>query len=237
MGPKKISRCQNKVDFDSKIEYSIHNSTKEFVKYSMSEKVDPWKTSYTLLERLRDKYDSDSWEDFTHHYQSYIYNVIRRMNIGHAFTEDFSQIILLKLWEKLPETKIDPEKGTFRSWLTRVIKNEILNYLNKEKRRQDKLTEKYEEQLKPYLDGSCNSEIEKLANEEWASYISRKAWENIEGQYNEVTKQCFKLSSEGVSVDKVAAQLDISEAVVYVYKARIKNKLKQEIRRLHVELQ
>jgi RNA polymerase sigma factor (sigma-70 family) len=237
MGATKISLAQHKVDFIQNNGYNKHKLTNKTVKHSMSEKIDPWKTSYTLLEKLRDKYDSDSWENFAHHYKPYIYNVIRRMNISHSFTEDFSQIILLKLWDKLPETKIDPEKGTFRSWLTRVIKNEILNYLNKEKRRQDKLTEKYEEQLKPYLDGSCNSDIERLANEEWAAYIAKKAWKNIESQYEEVTKQCFRLASEGSSADQIAAQLGISEAVVYVYKARIKNKLKQEIRRLHVELQ
>ena len=159
------------------------------------------------------------------------------MNISHDFAEDFSQNILLRLWEKLPETKIDPEKGTFRSWLTRVIKNEIINFMTKEKRREGKLTDEYRDQLKPYLDGSKNAEIDRLAEEEWIAYISEKAWEMIEGEFEDATKQCFILSSQGVSVTEIAKQLSISEAVVYVYKARVKNKLKKEIRRLHVELQ
>ena len=215
----------------------INHISEPIVNYDMPENVDPWKTRYTLLERLRDKYDSSSWEDFTLHYKPYIYKVIRRMNISHDFAEDFSQNILLKLWDKLPETKIDPEKGTFRSWLTRVIKNEIINFMTKEKRREGKLTDENAEQLKPYLDGSKNAEIDRLAEEEWIAYISEKAWEQIENLFEDVTKQCFILSSQGVSATEIAKQLDITEAIVYVYKGRVKNKLKQEIRRLHVELQ
>lgn len=203
----------------------------------MLEENDPWKTRYTLLERLRDKYDSGSWEDFTVQYKPYIFKVIRRMNISHDFAEDFTQNILLKLWEKLPETKIDPEKGNFRSWLTTVIRNEIINFMTKQKRREGKLTDQYVDQLKPYLDGAKSAEIENLAEEEWITYISEKAWENIEDQFEEVTKQCFILTSQGKEVADIAKLLSISEAVVYVYKARVKNKLKKEIRRLHVELQ
>ena len=88
-----------------------------------------YSTRQTLIERLRTESDEDSWNTFTDIYQKYIYVVIRNMNIAHSEAEDLVQEVLLKVWNKLGDFNYSPGKAKFRTWLSRVIKNHVLNYL------------------------------------------------------------------------------------------------------------
>ena len=69
--------------------------------------MDTWNTRKTMLIRLQNQYDEHSWEEFVATYRQYIYNVIRRMNLNHHDALEIVQIVLIKLWKKLPEFNYD----------------------------------------------------------------------------------------------------------------------------------
>ena len=73
--------------------------------------MDGYRTRQTLLERLRDRYDDSSWQEFIDTYRGYIFVVVRRMNINEADAEDLVQQVLLKLWEELPDFAYDSKKA------------------------------------------------------------------------------------------------------------------------------
>ena len=41
-----------------------------------------YNTRQTLLAKIKNNHDESSWADFTYYYQQYIYNIVRKMNMG-----------------------------------------------------------------------------------------------------------------------------------------------------------
>ena len=195
-----------------------------------------WNTRQTLLEKIRDKHDEDSWEDFVFYYRQYIYVVVRSMNMHHHDAEEIVQIVLLKVWEKLPDFKYDREKGRFRGWLCRVTGNIVKNYLRSRKSQINRV-EKFKQQEEiHYLNSVSLPEIENIASREWENYIANIAWKNIENNFKDHVKECFLLMSDEVPVGDIAVKLGISESSVYVYKKRVLDRLFEEINRLERDL-
>jgi len=190
-------------------------------------------TRQTLIERLRDKYDEESWQTFTQIYQRYIYVVIRRMNISHSETEDLVQEVLFKIWNKLPDFQYSPDKAKFRTWLSMVIKNKVLNYLESSKSHKNKLDKAAAQEVKLYSEHEVDSIIQK----EWENYITNMAMERIKGSFPGQAIKVFELTLEGKSIQEISAELGIKENTVYKSKNRVKAKLINEIANLRLELE
>ncbi|MCM8540008.1 MAG: RNA polymerase sigma factor [Lentisphaeraceae bacterium] len=195
-----------------------------------------WNTRQTLLEKIRDKHDEDSWEDFVFYYRQYIYVVVRSMNLHHHDAEEIVQMVLLKVWEKLPDFQYDREKGRFRGWLCRVTGNIVKNYLRSRKSQINRVEKLKQQEEIHYLNSVSLPEIEKIASREWENYIANIAWENIENNFKDHVKECFLLMSDDLPVPDIAVKLGISESSVYVYKKRVLDRLFAEINRLERDL-
>jgi RNA polymerase sigma factor (sigma-70 family) len=195
-----------------------------------------WNTRQTLLERIRDKHDESSWEDFVYYYKQYIYVVVRSMNLNHHDAEEIVQMVLVKVWDKLPGFQYDSEKGRFRGWLCRVTGNIVKNFLRSRKSQTNRVEKMKQQGTSSYLDGISVPEIETIADREWENYIANMAWNNIESSFSEHVKDCFFLMSEDVPVADIALKMGISESSVYVYKKRVTDRLYAEINRLEREL-
>lgn len=197
---------------------------------------DPWATRMSLLEKIKDRYDNDAWEDFVFYYQRYIYNMLRRMYLSDSEAEESCQKIILTLWQKLPEFEYKKGIGKFRSWLCRIITNHVRNIV-----RHNKVKSKYQDHVKGELPANSNepfseADVEKIAEQEWAVYVSNLAWENIEKELPESYKKIFLMYSEGKSSEVIAETLKINYNTVNVYKKRVKDQLLKEIKRLTDEL-
>lgn len=199
-----------------------------------------WKTRETLLEKIKDKYDDASWEDFVYYYKKYIYNIIRSMNVSHHDADEITQKVILKAWDKLPEFKYDPGKGRFRGWLCMVTGNEVKDFFRSRKKEMlmsdldpqgDNKDVEFED-----LGNITLPEIEKIAEKEWRTYISKLAWTNIADTTEEKMKDCFLMMTEGKTPKEISEKLGISESSTYVYKKRVQDKLRAEIMRLNKQL-
>jgi len=195
-----------------------------------------WNTRQTLLEKIRDKHDENSWEDFVFYYKQYIYVVVRSMNLTHHDAEEIVQMVLLKVWEKLPDFQYDREKGRFRGWLCRVTGNIVKNFLRSRKSQINRVEKLKQQEEINYLNSVSLPEIENIASREWETYIANIAWKNIENSFNDHVKECFLLMSDEVPVPDIAVKLGISESSVYVYKKRVLDRLFAEINRLERDL-
>lgn len=182
-------------------------------------------TRVTLLIRLRNKYDNDSWEEFTNYYSSYVYAVLKGMGVDFSELDDMKQSILLKLWKNLPEFEYRPEKGSFRSWLCTVIRRSVYNYFRDKKNTAELKSE-----------DSVNAEVEKIAEREWMVHIASLAWDSIAEDFSDTVKETYVRLSNGESADDIAAILKITRGSVYVYKERVQKALRKEVRRLNTEL-
>ncbi len=195
-----------------------------------------YKTRVTLLQKLKDNHDDAAWADFAYYYRNYIFNIARRMNLGHDDANEIVQLVLLKSWNKLSEFKYDSEKGRFRGWLCRVTGNEIRNYYRDQKKRYVSIEEFKTEDGRNTLEQFTEPEIDKIAEEEWEDYVPKLAWKNIQGSFEDNARKTYEMFLEGKSPEEIASKLGISKNTVYVHKNRIKEKLLPEIKRLKVEL-
>ncbi|MCM8527524.1 MAG: sigma-70 family RNA polymerase sigma factor [Lentisphaeraceae bacterium] len=182
-------------------------------------------TRATLLIRLRNKYDDESWEDFTNYYSKYVYAVLKGMGVAFDELDDMKQSIMLKLWKSLPDFEYNPEKGSFRSWLCTVIRRTVYNYFRSKKEISELKSEE-----------SVNADIDKIAEKEWMLHIASLAWDNICNDFSDTVKETYIRLSNGEKAEDIAEALNISRGSVYVYKERVQKALRKEVRRLDSEL-
>jgi RNA polymerase sigma factor (sigma-70 family) len=195
---------------------------------------DPCHTRETLLERIRNRHDDDSWEDFVFYYKQYIYIICRRMGLNHHDGEEIVQKVMLKIWDKLPTFEYDKKKR-FRGWLCLVTGNTVKDFFRSYKRAQDRKEKAADYEIwNP--ESSSQPEIEKMAEKEWENYIANMALDNIRGKFSDKVIECFMRVSEGTPVKDVSADMDVPLNTVYVYNKRVSNKYYEEIRRLYHEL-
>jgi RNA polymerase sigma factor (sigma-70 family) len=189
--------------------------------------MDSWQTRITLVEKLRDRKDEAAWEEFARHYRSFIQMVAQRMGQSHHDAEETAQEVLLRLWEKLPAFSYDPERGSFRGFITVITGNKVRDAVRRTRPSCELRTEN---------EGSVSPEIVRIAEEEWKKHIAQLAWDAIKDSFEERTRQVFLALSSGGEPDQVAHELGLTTNAVYVYKKRVVDRLCAEIRRLDAEL-
>lgn len=197
---------------------------------------EPLNTRETLLQKIKNSRDDQSWEDFTDYYQGYIYAVILSMNINYHDTQDLVQAVLLKAWKSLPDFEYDPGKGRFRSWLTTVTKNTVKRFMHKKSRQLENADDSKKQDLEQYLGQVSLPDIEEIAQREWEAYISKLAWDCIKNDLAENVRLSFERLMKGEPVRSIANDLNFPENTIHVYKNRVQKRLFKEILRLEAEL-
>lgn len=194
------------------------------------------KTRATLLCRLADQHDEESWEEFVSYYREFIYLVIRGMQISHHDAEELTQDILLRLWDKLPEFRYSPEKGRFRGWLCLITGNLVKDFIRRRKLYAEKLDSIGATEQLNYLSRINIPEIDRIAKKEWENYITVIAWKTVQQHFSETVCQAFLMLRQGMSRKEVAEKLDLAETTISTYKARIVDRIQKEVKRLDEEL-
>ncbi len=202
----------------------------------MNEERQNMKTRQTLLLKLRNKFDENSWEEFVNIYKPYIQAVVRNIGVNEADIDDVSQQVMLAAWEQLPKFKYEVSKGRFRSWLTAVTKNTAKNFFRHKYRHVDRIKEHLASGGANEIDRITSPEVDTIAEKEWEKYITDMAWERIENRFQPQVKQAFLMIAEGKSVQETADELELNVDTVYVYKYRVQKAFLREINFLDEEL-
>ncbi len=197
----------------------------------MSSDDNPWVTRQTLIQRAKDPNDSLAWKDFDTYYRSFISLVIAKLHVPSADRDDLTQDVLLKVWKSLGKMVPNKNNAKFRTWLSTVIRNTVIDHFKKNK---NKKTISIDEHNLPI---SIPSNIETMINDQWESHLSRLAIERVSKHFSGNAIEVFTQSYSGKSTEEISKDLDISIDTVYVLKNRVKNKLLVEIKELQKELE
>ena len=181
------------------------------------------------MEKVKCQYDGRSWDEFVHIYSPYIYIICRRMNLSHHDSEDIMQRVLIKLWEKLPEFDYN-DRQSFRAWLGSVTRNSANDFFRKEKRQAKTIEKSINEGL--LVCPITNSEITRIAEEEWRKYSVSLALERIRNQFPKKAIKVFIDLQKGMPRSVVAQKYNLTPDSVSVYKGRVIAALCSEIRSL-----
>ncbi|MBF0199619.1 MAG: sigma-70 family RNA polymerase sigma factor [Planctomycetes bacterium] len=189
-----------------------------------------WKTQNTLLMRAKDPNDHEAWDEFVKYYQPFIEILIYKIAGNHAHKDDLRQTVLLELWKSLARFEIDSARAKFRTWMSRVLRNTVLDYLKRE-RRQPRATEIFPDEH------STESELDELIQREWEIHLSRIALKNVSKRFTGTAIQVFEKSLEGTPLDEICSEYDLTPGSVYTLRNRVKKYVMLEITRLQERLE
>ena len=193
--------------------------------------MDDWNTRQTLILRVKDANDQEAWHDFVNYYEKFIKIVIYKVCGKSEKQEDMLQNVLLSLWKVLPKFDHDANKAKFRTWLSRIVHNKVIDEMRKENRQKKLKDTLYHEDTKH------SNEMEAMIRQEWELNISRMALDNISERFSGKAIEVFKLSLKGHPSDEIANNLDISVDSVYTLRNRVKKYLVKEIKNLRYILE
>lgn len=183
-------------------------------------------TRNSLLLKLRDKGDCQSWREFVAVYRPVVYRMARRRGMQDADAQDLAQVVLLSVAESVSRWEADPHRARFRTWLSRVARNAIIDAF---RRRRPDIGQgstthiaRLQQQPEP-----ASAEIERECRRE----IFRSAARGVRWEFAEETWLAFWLTAvEGRDCREVAKELGKSVGAVYIARSRVMRRLQEKVR-------
>jgi RNA polymerase sigma factor (sigma-70 family) len=196
-------------------------------------------TRASLLQRLKDSGDHQSWQAFFDRYWQVIYRVALKSGLTESEAQDAVQETVIAVAKNIRAFEYDPGRCSFKSWLMLITRQRIIWQLRKRL------------PLPPThpTDGptSRTSTIDKMPDEnalkldamweeEWRNNLMSAALERVKTQTSPRQYQIFDLYVlQNWPAADVAHTLRISMAQIYLAKHRVSNLLKNEVKRLDRE--
>jgi len=192
-------------------------------------------TRRSLIGRLRNRQDDDSWRDFFQTYWKLIYGFAIRCGCSDAEAEEVVQETVISISRKMPEYRYDPAVCSFKGWLMHVTNWRVIDQLRK-RRSGEEMSLSLDgsaANLIEQMAGSAPSEFETLWEQEWQKNLIDAAMERVKRKVNAQHYQIFHLLLvKGHSPGKVASMLKINVARVYLAKHRVSALVQKEIKSL-----
>jgi len=208
----------------------------------MSEKTDTFiPTRRSLLTRLKDWDDQESWREFFDTYWRLIYATAIKAGLKETEAQEVVQETVISVAKKMSSFKYDPALGKFKGWLMQLTRWRITDQLRKRKpddpgpgRRGDDTRDTATIDRIP---DEGELDIDAVWNDEWERNLFDAALDKVKRQIPGKQYQIFDAYVlREMPPGKVAKSLGVSMAQVYVTKHRVGKLLKKEIKRLEEEM-
>ncbi len=197
----------------------------------MSEASEFIPTRQSLLSRLKDWNDQESWKVFFDTYWKLIFNAAIRAGLTQAEAQDVVQETVIAVSKNLPKFEYDPAKGSFKTWLMRQTRWCIIAQFRKRMPIKKSLNrtatdtetiDRVPDPRVPALDALWDEEWEKNLLDAALNRVKAK----VDGKHFQIFDLCLR---KNWPVSKVASDLHITTARVYLIKHRVGALLKKEI--------
>jgi RNA polymerase sigma-70 factor (ECF subfamily) len=207
----------------------------------------------SLLARLKDSQDQDSWREFFDMYWRLIYAVAIQAGLTDAEAQDVVQETVISVSKSIHKFRCDRSFGSFKAWLLRLtrwrisdqFRNRLVNCALPEdhrlrfSRRGSALAEELgskETATSSALDYSVDPSsviLDQVWDEEWKNNLLATAIERVKAQVRPKDYQIFDLCViKSLPISRVASTLGVSAAQVYLAKHRITKLIREKVRRL-----
>jgi len=189
-------------------------------------------TSLSLLERLANNSDADSWRVLAELYTPLLEGFLRTQGLQPSDVDDVVQEVLLVVYRELPSFHHSGRIGAFRSWLRGIPVNRWRDMCRQQRYR-------------PRVSGSTGflELLDQLAdphgglsrswNQEHDRHVVFQMLKRIESRFSPTTMQAFRrIVLDKAAAGDVARELDISRNAVVIAKCRVLKELRREARGL-----
>lgn len=200
-------------------------------------------TRPTLLFRLRDWEDKASWDEFYRLYRNFVYGLGRRGGLTHVEAEEVAQEVFVRVAETIANFESDPDRGTFRGWLAQLTRWRIADKFRARprdaaggpSRRSQEITDAT--RTIERIADDRTSALDDLTEAEWQKHVLDAALGRLARRVPAKHFQAFDFySRQGWPVMRVARELGINPAAVYLISHRLTKQLKAEVAALRASL-
>ena len=203
-------------------------------------------TRWTLIERLKNWDDQESWRQFFETYWRLIYGVAIKSGLTHPEAQDVVQETVMSVCKSMHNFKADPAYGSFKAWLLNLTRWRITDQVRKRRRgvnakedlpnsgsNGDTTSTPIEERVP---DPAGNA-LEALWNDEWENHIVDAALERVKQQSSAKHYQIFFLQAiKQIPSVKVAETLNVKVDQVYLIKHRLTKIFEEALKELETKL-
>jgi RNA polymerase sigma factor (sigma-70 family) len=194
-------------------------------------------TRRSLITRLKNWEDQESWREFFQTYWKLIYSVAVKSGLTEAEAEDVVQETVLTVAKTMPNYRYDREKCRFKTWLMRLTRLRIIDQFRKrgaafpaghgrdESSARTATLDRVADPDPPVLDT--------VWDEEWQKNLVDAAMERVKKKVQPQHYQIFYLGTvKEMKPAQVARTLGVNLAQVYLVKHRVARLIRQEVREL-----
>jgi RNA polymerase sigma-70 factor (ECF subfamily) len=186
-------------------------------------------TSSTLIGRVRNTADAESWREFVALYEPLLLSYVRSRGLGENDARDVVQEIFSRLVRTLPGFTLDHTQGRFRTYLYQASMNAVSDWRARNGRR-DAAEEQWREQ---HRKGWTTTGPGADEESQWRATYHRRVLEfalaRVRAQARPKAWTCFEEHLlRGRPGPEVAAELGLTTNALYVSASRVLQRVREQ---------
>lgn len=193
------------------------------------ESSDLLRTRVSLLHRLKDPTDADSWGEFFQRYQKVVRNIAQRRGLTDHDAEEVVMEVFTRVSNTIQSFDAGGHPGSFRTWLFRLTKWRASDKLSRHQTwsSRSESIDNHPNQATP--NGSPADELEREARHDLLEVLFHR----LEKTCSQKQLQIFRmLVIDEMPVEKVCKLFRIHKNTAYVIRHRLTLRLKEEAAKL-----
>jgi RNA polymerase sigma-70 factor (ECF subfamily) len=192
-------------------------------------------TRASLLSRLADPRDHEAWVEFVSLYEPVAYRLLRRHGLQDADAREVMQDLFVAVSRSIDRWDPSRERGSFRGWLRRVIRNLVINWIKQRERRVVAHGGSDLQALLNDVPADAGPETVEF-DQELRRALFKRAAEQVRGEVQTATWQAFwETAVVGASAADAAKKLGMQTGAVRVAKCRVLVRLREAVNSLEKE--
>lgn len=197
-------------------------------------------TRQTLLERLKNLDDSQSWREFFDTYWRLIYSVAIKFGLSEEEAREVVQDTVISVSRHIQGFVYDPSRGSFKNWMLQMTHWRVLDQLKRRKAHRENFVrspaESGSEARTATIDripDPKSGKFQEVWEEEWRNNLFEAAVEQIKSKVNARHFQIFDFYVfKKQSTAKVCRMFGVSISQVYLIKHRISGMIKKQMKKM-----
>jgi len=198
-------------------------------------------TRASLLSRLKDWDDNESWKTFVDTYWRLIYRSAIKAGLNDAEAKDATQETIFIVCKKMRDFKYDPALGKFKAWLLNTARWKIADQFRKRAGKVKSLPATRDDSdrtpIAERIPDPNSLNLDSILEEEYQQNLVEAALDRIKHRVNDKDFQIFHCYVvKEWTVQEVMKTLGVSRYQVYNAKSRISKLLRKEIEQLETKM-
>jgi len=190
-------------------------------------------TRRSLVERLGNWDDRKRWQEFFDLYWKLIYSAARKSGLTESEAQEVVQETIITVAKRVDQLRYDPEIGSFKGWLLNITRWRIADQFRKRKPHEKQAVHHSDDRATATIDRVADAngvDLDELWEREWQQNLLAAAITRVKKKVSAKQFQMFDCYvRKEWPPQRVAAELKVNVAQVYLARHRVAALLKKEI--------